>query len=906
VFPSAGFDNANALTGASNGAQPGHYLWGYYMIQINRADYSADVIPVRLAAGHWNVPQFLEKGPCTNCFKLDGVYPNPDGTLNVDVLIKHPFPNPNLTGFDVRGIAMFNGTHQFPQAGLAISLRTNGEGEVVNADGYTSLFNPTTVGHGFEGYAKGKLATGIPPSATLNGFKRFVTLDPANTRNAFYAGDKIVVTYRVDMPDPPAPWVFGYAVDASWSPPISKPVDDPMTDFGPEANCPEPWQISASSEPIGEGMTDQGGSVKLSIDVYDRQGNTSHKLPSVECPELFSDTLTADWISSAADHASYQVTVSNTELAPEGQYNCLIGVEDNENDTSPEWLDLTAYRIVSLPVIHLEKSPPVALASADPLTPGIGDPVQFSDNGSYDPDGGSITKFEWDWENDGIFDSEGAAAEHSWDTAGIYQVQFRVTDDEDQTDTLDQPLEIVVSEGHGWAQTWGGWGTETASDGAGHVYVAGFDGTPACIKKLDQDGNLVWEDLFEGGMTCDGVCVDNSGNVYTCGIFADTIDLDPGPGADSHTSNGMADMFLVKLDSDGNYLWGVTWGGDLDGSNWQYERALGVATDSAGSVFVVGLFRGVCDFDPGPGVTEYTSNGNASGAFDACVSKFDSSGQFLWARTWGGPAPIKNDYTAGDLAYGVATDTGDNVYVVGGFEGTVDFDPGAGVEEQTSSHPYGDIYLVKFNSQGDFVWVDTWNAIGYSEFPGTAQMWGGTFVSSDENGYIYVPGIYDGTTDFDPGPGLDEVDGSGMYLSKFDSTGSRTWTKFWPGSSLLMQEANAVISDKMGNLYVTGFFGEPTDFDPGSGVDMHSPLGWYDGYLCKLTEEGAFEWALTWGSPGGSDLTQSWGVCTDEKHFVYASGVFQGTVDFDPGPGVDEHTAFWGGCLTRYTPNGTW
>ena len=214
LLPSNTTGKTDALTQSASPEEPNHYLWGYYMVRIGEKDLSAEIIPIRATAGHLNVLQFLEQGPCTNCFKLKGVTPNPDGTLDVNVSITHPYSNKNLTGFDVRGIAMFNGSHQFPDSGLIMSDRTLGEGEVVNADGFTTLYNPTTVGHGLEGYMKGKLATATAPSATLNGYKRFVSDDPANTRNAFYAGNEIIVTFQVDMPNAPNPWVFGYAVDA--------------------------------------------------------------------------------------------------------------------------------------------------------------------------------------------------------------------------------------------------------------------------------------------------------------------------------------------------------------------------------------------------------------------------------------------------------------------------------------------------------------------------------------------------------------------------------------------------------------------------------------------------------------------------------------------------------------------
>jgi len=262
--------------------------------------------------------------------------------------LEHPFPSPNLTGFDVRGIAMFNATGIFPTAGLSWSDRDLGDGAVVAPDGYTTLYNSTTLGSGpagLEGYMKGKFATKTAPNGLLNPFMRFISDDPSNTRNAFLAGDTLTVTYEVDMPS--SGFVFGYAIDANWAPPLHKPVTDPMNDFGPGANCPEPWKIDASSSHIGP----WGGGANVTIDVYDRQGSASHKAPVLECPDLFDGEITATFEIGLSGFARYAATINNDKLAPNGTYKCLVSAEDNSNDpVGKPWLDLTAYQIIDVVV----------------------------------------------------------------------------------------------------------------------------------------------------------------------------------------------------------------------------------------------------------------------------------------------------------------------------------------------------------------------------------------------------------------------------------------------------------------------------------------------------------------------------------------------------------------------------
>ena len=100
------------------------------------------------------------------------------------------------------------------------------------------------------------------------------------------------------------------------------------------------------------------------------------------------------------------------------------------------------------------------------------------------------------------------------------------------------------------------------------------------------------------------VAVDNSGNVFVTGSFWDTVDFDPGPGVDNHSSDGPDNIFLSKFDSSGNFVWARTWGG-----KWP-DRGYSVAVDGSGNAYVTGVFDFTADFDPGPGVDNHTSNGD--------------------------------------------------------------------------------------------------------------------------------------------------------------------------------------------------------------------------------------------------------------------------------------------------------
>lgn len=444
-------DAQQAMTsagGADGVVTSPHQLWGYYDILLDPDASVYEVFPRRDLVTHYNVLKYLEVSPCTNCLKVAGVTPSPT-TLSVDIQIKHPFASLNLTGFDVRGIAMFWGSHTFAASGLKTSNALKGDAELLNADGYTTLYNPKTAGSGpggLQGYFKGKLSTPAAPNSVLNGYKRYISSNPGNTRNAFYAGETVTQTFVIDKPT--GSFIMGYAIDACWAPPKKKPVTNPMSDFAANANCPEPWKIEVTQTPIGDGLDNKGGSVSLEIRVYDRSGKASHGPVVVECPELFDGTQTASWLADATGYTKFSTVVTNAKLAPVGTYMCLISVEDNENASAPDWLDLTAYQIVKLTVNEHINKPPVAGASSTNYQPANGENFVLMDE-STDPDGNDdIVLYEWDFSYN---EAEGFHAEgyeknqiYAYPAAGTYLVQHRVRDAAGLMDMLDEPLVITV------------------------------------------------------------------------------------------------------------------------------------------------------------------------------------------------------------------------------------------------------------------------------------------------------------------------------------------------------------------------------------------------------------------------------------------------------------------------------
>jgi hypothetical protein len=269
-----------------------------------------------------------------------------------------------------------------------------------------------------------------------------------------------------------------------------------------------------------------------------------------------------------------------------------------------------------------------------------------------------------------------------------------------------------------WARAWGSTtfdaGFDVAVDGFGNVYVTGrfentvdfdpdpideypltsYGGDDAYLIKLDSSGNFVWATAW-GGTSTEygyGIAIDSTGDLYITGNFRDTVDFDPGPGNYPLVSNGASDIYLLKLDSSGNFVWAGAWGGI------SFDNGYGVAVDGFGNVYVTGNYQETVDFDPDL-VDEFLQT--SIGFRDVFLNKLDSSGNFVWACTWGG---LSHEY-----GYGIAVDNPGNVYVTGAFNTTVDFDPDPVDEYPLTSNGSSDIFLSKFDSSGNFEWAGAMN-----------------------------------------------------------------------------------------------------------------------------------------------------------------------------------------------------
>jgi|SRR6185436_10931826 len=126
----------------------------------------------------------------------------------------------------------------------------------------------------------------------------------------------------------------------------------------------------------------------------------------------------------------------------------------------------------------------------------------------------------------------------------------------------------------------------------------------------------------------------------------------------------------------------------------------------------------------------------------------------------------------------------------------------------------------------------------------------GIDVTVDNSNNVYTTGTFEGKVDFDPGAGVFNLTTSGyanrdIFITKSDNSGNFTWTKQITGT-YSFKDVNSIALDASGNIYVSGYFSDTVDFDPGPGVYNLVSASFYNSFILKLNSSGNFVWANSW------------------------------------------------------------
>ena len=277
------------------------------------------------------------------------------------------------------------------------------------------------------------------------------------------------------------------------------------------------------------------------------------------------------------------------------------------------------------------------------------------------------------------------------------------------------------------------------------------------------------------------------------------------------------------------------------------ESAESVTTGTDGSIYIAGSTSGNLD-----------GNTNAGYAYsDAFLSKYNSDGTKAWTRLLGTPL--------NDSAQSVTTGSDGSIYIAGStFDGN-----------NYNFYPYTDAFLSKYNSDGTKAWTRLLGTISSSE--------GATSVTTGSDGSIYVAGYTYGDLD-----GYTLSGGSAAFLSKYNSDGTKDWTRVL--DSALSDVAQSVTTGSDGSIYIAGY--------TIGNLDGNTNAAWSiaDAFLSKYNGDGTKAWTRLLGS-SSEEVAQS--VTTGSDGSIYIAGYTGGNLDGNTNAGSSD--AF----LSKYNSDGT-
>jgi hypothetical protein len=199
-----------------------------------------------------------------------------------------------------------------------------------------------------------------------------------------------------------------------------------------------------------------------------------------------------------------------------------------------------------------------------------------------------------------------------------------------------------------------------------------------------------------------------------------------------------------KYNSNGDEIWTKTYNGVANDADGGY----GIAVDGSGNVYVTG---------------EETVTGED---WNIWVRKYRLDGYEIWTSTYNGTA------NGGDYGYGIAVDGSGNVYVNG---------------EEAVTGEGNNIWVRKYDSDGDIVWTRTYNDVANGGDSGYG-------IAVDGSGNVYVTG-YEAVSG----------EGNNIWVRKYNSNGDEIWTRTYNGTANSWDQGYGIAVDGGGNVYVTGY-----------------------------------------------------------------------------------------------------
>lgn len=385
---------------------------------------------------------------------------------------------------------------------------------------------------------------------------------------------------------------------------------------------------------------------------------------------------------------------------------------------------------------------------------------------------------------------------------------------------------IVDSEGNtfsiGWFQSTVTFGTTTLTA------IGDFD---VFISKSDSDGNWVWAKQCGGSGTDygHGIALDNQNNLYITGTFSQNAIF----GTTTLISSGSDDVFVCKLDSNGNWLWVKQCGGNSQ------DVGYGIAT-GINCIYITGYFFGTATF----GINSL----NSSGLTDIYVAKLDLLGNWIWARKAGG-----DDYDYGGSS--ITVDNLNNAYLTGHyFSNPANF----GVLS-IANFGNADMFVSKIDSDGNWDWANHYGGAGWED--GYSVLW--------KNDYLYLTGGYNSQNASFGTNVLSNAGNLDMFVGKMDNNGNWVWVNNCGGTG--EDYSYGIALDVFNNVLISGVFHNTINVN---GTDITSS-GDSDILISQLDNNG--NWVYSFKSGGTGFDWCYYGIAADTFGNVFYAGDISNT-----------------------------
>ncbi len=342
--------------------------------------------------------------------------------------------------------------------------------------------------------------------------------------------------------------------------------------------------------------------------------------------------------------------------------------------------------------------------------------------------------------------------------------------------STDKNLLGVATDANGNVYLTGSFSTTTITFGS-YTLTNHSNGTDDLyIVKYDLHGNVLWAKSAGGNIHDVGcsIAVDVNGDIYVGGFFrGDTIKFDT---ISLHNPNiGYSQVFLLKLNNNGNAIWAKTTGGSRSSDDYPYR----VIVDGNNDIIMSGDF-----YSTSIAFESTVLYHNGTSGRDVFVAKYNSNGSIIWAKSYGGI----NDDNAND----VTADNSNNIYFAGNFEYP-------GIIFGTDTMIGGTI--IKLDQNGNFIWAKK-EGIGISSAQG---------LTSDGTNIFAIGTFQEHSITFGNFI-LNNVNSYGnsndIFIVKYSPAGDVVWANNIGGN--LDESAAAISANSMGNVYITGYFQSDT------------------------------------------------------------------------------------------------